>query len=63
MKTPKSIPPHNAVRFKAGELIYREGPKTRAELLAAFSFGNAFTPQRRTWTVRLKAAGLWLPMV
>lgn len=44
MKSPKSIPPHNAPRFKAGQLIHREGPKTAAELFAAIYFGkNAST--------------------
>jgi hypothetical protein len=38
MTTPKQIPPHNSARYKAGELIYREGAKTEVELLAAINF-------------------------
>jgi hypothetical protein len=39
MKATRSIPPPNAAYYKAGEYIYREGPKTENELIDAGVFG------------------------
>lgn len=57
----KVIPPRNAARYQAGEIIHRDGSKSEAEILALVNFGGKPTAQRENLQ-RAIASG-WLVSV
>lgn len=54
--TPR-IPKANIAAYKAGAMIYKEGPKTEVELFQAIDFG---TPGNRASKIANAIAGGWL---
>jgi hypothetical protein len=47
MTAPQSHPHRNSAAYKASEYLFREGPKTERELLAAVDFGMAYEAPNR----------------